>query len=201
MIKDTFKRLSPEKKETIIENAHVIFAEQGFDGVTVRDIVKATGISRGSFYQYFDTTIDVFKVCLEDVTHKKLKFMAPFMEEAGARPFLSLYRTLIEKGIDFSFKHPIESKSALVLYNTADYALLELKKDLETQGIDMLQGLIHKDQTAGFMSNYIDSAVLARMLYHFNAYDLIEKLKQGLNKTELIQYADGFLNIIENGIQ
>lgn len=201
MIKETFKRLTPEKKEHILFKSHQVFANFGFDRVTVRNIVKASGIPRGSFYQYFDTTLDVFQACLEDISQKKLNFMAPFMSDIGNKPFLTIYKLLIEKGIDFAMAHPVESKSALILYNTAHPEVLKVKYDFEEQGIELLKGLIEKDQKAGFMSSYIDPSILARMLYHFNAFDLIEKFKKGFTKDELIAYADGFLNIIENGIK
>lgn len=200
MIKETFTRLSADKKENILFKSHQVFAELGFDGVTVRNIVKAADIPRGSFYQYFDSTLDVFKACLEDISQKKLTFMQPYMSDIGNRPFLSVYKILIEKGIDFAMAHPIESKSALILYNTANSELLKIKYEFEEQGVKLLKSLIEKDQASGFMSNYVDATVLARMLYHFNAFDLIEKFKKGFTKTELMDYAESFLNIIENGI-
>ena len=201
MIKDTFLRLPPEKKAQIIQKSHHVFASQGFDAVTVRDIVKACDIPRGSFYQYFDETIDVFRVCLEDIAAKKMSYMTPLMNLIGSKPFIEVYRMLIEKGIDFALDHPTESSSALILYNSVDIELLKIRSDFEQQGITWIVSLIETDQSAGFMSNFIDKQILARMLYHFNAYDLMVKFKEGLNKEALMNYADGFLNIIENGIR
>ena len=200
MIKETFTRLSEDKKENILFKSHQVFAELGFDGVTVRDIVKASGIPRGSFYQYFDSTIDVFNACLNDISQKKLAFMQPYMSDIGNKPFLTVYKILIEKGIDFAMAHPVQSKSALILYNTANPELLKIKYGFEEQGVTLLKGLIEKDQASGFMSSFVDATMLAKMLYHFNAFDLIEKFKKGHTKSELIEYADSLLNIIENGI-
>jgi len=200
MIKETFTRLSAAKKENIIQKSHQVFAELGFDSVTVRDIVQATEIPRGSFYQYFDSTLDVFNACLEDISQKKLDFMQPFMMDAGQKPFIVVYKTLIEKGIEFAMLHPLESKSALVLYNTANKELLKIKYDFEARGVSLIKDMIEKDQKSGFMSSFVDASVLARMLYHFNAFDLIEKFKLGHTSDELMAYAENFLNIIENGI-
>lgn len=200
MIKETFHRLNPIKKEFILKKAHQVFAGQGYDQVTVKDIVKAAEIPRGSFYQYFDTVFDVFQVCLLDISEKKLKFMTPYMGEIGQKPFMEVYRTLIEKGIDFVLAHPDEAFSALTMYSSLDKQIIATKHEMENQGIQSIYSMIETDQKAGFMSSYIDANILARTLYNFNAYDLTVKFKEGLSKAALMSYADGFLNILENGI-
>jgi AcrR family transcriptional regulator len=200
MIKDTFYRLNPTKKEFILKKAHQVFASHGYDQITVRDIVKAAEIPRGSFYQYFDTVFDVFQSCLSDISEKKLNFMRPYMNEIGQKPFMEVYRTLIEKGIDFALAHPDEASSALTMYSSLDKQILATKHEMEKQGVQYIFSMIETDQKAGFMSSYIDAKILARTLYNFNAYDLIVKFNEGLSKEALMSYADGFLNILENGI-
>lgn len=200
MIKETFHRLKPIKKEFILKKAHQVFAGHGYDQITVRDIVKAAEIPRGSFYQYFSTVFDVFQACLSDISEKKMKFMTPYMREIGQKPFMDVYRTFIEKGIDFALAHPDEASSALIVFSSLDQDVLAIKLDMETQGINYIYSMIETDQKAGFMSSYIDVEILARTLYNFNAYDLIVKFNEGLSKEALMNYADGFLNILENGI-
>lgn len=200
MIKETFHRLSPIKKEFILKKAHQVFAGRGYDQITVKDLVKAAEIPRGSFYQYFDTVFDVFQACLLDISEKKLKFMTPYMIEFGQKPFMVLYRTLIEKGIDFALAHPDEATSTLIMFSSHDKNVLAIKLEMESQGINFIQSMIETDQKAGFMSSYIDAKILSRILYNFNAYDLIVKFNEGLSKEALTSYADGFLNILENGI-
>jgi AcrR family transcriptional regulator len=200
MIKETFYRLNPAKKEFILKKAHQVFAGHGYDQITVKDIVKAAEIPRGSFYQYFDTVFDVFQVCLFDISEKKIKFMTPYMSKIGQKPFMEVYRTLIEKGIDFALAHPDEASSALTVYSSLDKQILATKFEMEKQGIQYIYAMIETDQKAGFMSSYIDANILARTLYSFNAYDLIVKFNEGLSKEALMTYADGFLNILENGI-
>lgn len=200
MIKETFHRLNPIKKEFILKKAHQVFAGHGYDQITVKDIVKAAEIPRGSFYQYFDTVFDLFQACLSDISEKKMEFMTPYISQFGKKPFMVLYRTLIEKGIDFALDHPDEASLALTIYSSLDKQILATKLEMEKQGIHHIYSMIEADQKAGFMSNYIDVEILARTLYNFNAYDLIVKFNEGLSKEALMNYAEGFLNILENGI-
>lgn len=53
VIFDTFRRLSPAKKERIYRTAIELFGEYGYDGLAVDRLCDQAGISKGSFFQYF----------------------------------------------------------------------------------------------------------------------------------------------------
>ena len=43
-----------------------MFAELGYDGAGVRDIVRRTGLASGTFYNYFDDKEEVFRAVLDE---------------------------------------------------------------------------------------------------------------------------------------
>lgn len=47
--------MSQEKKKEILHNAVDLFQKNGYEKVTVNDIAKASGISKNTFYYYFDS--------------------------------------------------------------------------------------------------------------------------------------------------
>lgn len=49
----------------IAETAWNVFAERGFDDVTVNEVAEATGISRASFFRYFSSKEEAVFVALE----------------------------------------------------------------------------------------------------------------------------------------
>lgn len=49
----------------IAETAWSVFAERGFDDVTVNEVATATGISRASFFRYFSTKEEAVFVAME----------------------------------------------------------------------------------------------------------------------------------------
>ena len=55
---------SAQKKKYILDTARKVFAEKGFSGVTMKDIVEACEISRGGLYLYFDSTEQIFREIL-----------------------------------------------------------------------------------------------------------------------------------------
>ena len=55
IVSDTFRRLTPEKKLQVYETAIRLFGEYGYDGLAVDRICHDAGISKGSFFQYFES--------------------------------------------------------------------------------------------------------------------------------------------------
>ena len=51
-----------ETREQIIAAARMVFEREGYLEVGVEDIVTEAGVARGSFYTYFPTKLEVFKV-------------------------------------------------------------------------------------------------------------------------------------------
>lgn len=53
------RNTAQENREKIIENAISLFQQHGFDNVTIDDIIKAAGFSRGTFYKLFISKEDL----------------------------------------------------------------------------------------------------------------------------------------------
>lgn len=62
----TFFNLQDEKKNKIIEASKNEFSRYSFYDASINRIIKEAGISRGSFYQYFDNKEDLFIYILDD---------------------------------------------------------------------------------------------------------------------------------------
>ena len=52
-IGETFRRLTSDKKSRVYRTALRLFAEFGYDGLSVDQLCREAGISKGSFFQYF----------------------------------------------------------------------------------------------------------------------------------------------------
>lgn len=61
MPKPTFHKLPEKKRARIIEAALDEFASVPFEAASVNRIVRAAGIAKGSFYQYFDGMVDLYQ--------------------------------------------------------------------------------------------------------------------------------------------
>ncbi len=61
----------------IIENAIPIFARYGPDSPVIDDFVKAAGVSRGTFYNYFKTTRDLLDATLAALSDEFIASIVP----------------------------------------------------------------------------------------------------------------------------
>ena len=61
-----FQRLSPEERRgQILDAANELFAERGYDQVTIDDIAKGAGVARGLVHDYFGGRKEVYIALLE----------------------------------------------------------------------------------------------------------------------------------------
>lgn len=57
------------RKTQILDGARRVFAENGYDGATVKRLEEATGLSRGAIFHYFENKNDLFvELALETST-------------------------------------------------------------------------------------------------------------------------------------
>lgn len=61
-----------EKHERILDQASGLFRQRGFSGVSLSEIMKATGLTHGSFYNHFDSKDALISKSLEYTSRKNL---------------------------------------------------------------------------------------------------------------------------------
>jgi AcrR family transcriptional regulator len=62
----TFFNLPEEKRQKLLEAIHGEFSRVPFGEVSINQIIRMAGISRGSFYQYFEDKQDMLQYLLSD---------------------------------------------------------------------------------------------------------------------------------------
>ena len=61
-----YQRLDPEtRREQILDAANELFAERGYDEVTIEDLAKGAGVARGLVHHYFGGRKEVYLALLE----------------------------------------------------------------------------------------------------------------------------------------
>lgn len=54
-------------EELVFSQARTLFANQGYNGTSIDDLVKATGLLRGSLYKAFGSKRNLFEMLLSEV--------------------------------------------------------------------------------------------------------------------------------------
>jgi AcrR family transcriptional regulator len=60
-----FKNLDEETRKRILEAGAVEFAERGFEGTSLNQLLDRLGMSKGAFYYYFDDKEDLFTTVVD----------------------------------------------------------------------------------------------------------------------------------------
>lgn len=84
MPKKTFFHLSKDKQDTLIQCAKREFSRVPLHEASIANIIKDAGISRGSFYQYFEEKEDLYYYLLNQSSQKNSdRFIAALKEKNG----------------------------------------------------------------------------------------------------------------------
>ena len=62
-----FDKLPEDKQAAILTAAREEFLERGYDDASLNQIIAAAGISKGSFYYYFEDKADLFVAVVDDL--------------------------------------------------------------------------------------------------------------------------------------
>ena len=69
-----------EKKNTIIVAANKFFIEKGYEKTSVDDIIKKLKISKGTFYHYFNSKIELLNSIIRSFSNSFIKNLIPIIE-------------------------------------------------------------------------------------------------------------------------
>lgn len=92
---ERFMRLRDAKKQMIREAAVQEFARVPFDKVSINQIIQTAGISRGSFYTYFEDKQDLLEYVFSDGNLQMKELCEKHLEESGG-DFFDLLEFLFE---------------------------------------------------------------------------------------------------------
>jgi AcrR family transcriptional regulator len=65
MARPRFRKLDRETRHRILETAAEEFAARGFEGTSLNQLIDRLGLSKGSFYYYFDDKADLFTTVVD----------------------------------------------------------------------------------------------------------------------------------------
>ena len=91
-----YSRLAPaQRREQILDAANALFAERGYDEVSVEDIASSAGVTRGLVHHYFGGRKEVYIALLERLgTMREEQLPPPVGRSARARVADSVSRWL-----------------------------------------------------------------------------------------------------------
>lgn len=106
MPKQTFFNLPDDKRSTVVNAAIDEFAEYGLENASTNRIVAKGGISKGSFYQYFEDKQDVFMYLLTVLESEKMEYFKGKHPPSKNMDTFQYFRWMVKTGMEFNSAHP-----------------------------------------------------------------------------------------------
>lgn len=101
---ETFLRLPEERRARLVEAAIEEFSERPYVEASLSKIAVRAKIPKGSFYQYFEDKLDLYRwLIAEETPRRKRAFVGPI---TGERDVFETLERFIERGMAFLVEHP-----------------------------------------------------------------------------------------------
>ena len=163
-----------QNRETILEAARLVFAQLGFANATVRDIIRATPLASGTFYNYFKSKEQVYQALRDEEALavrprlREARAAAGNAQEFLAAGFRTFFWFVAEKGEGKGERFRLDSPEVLA-------------------GFAELRGDIEKAMARGMLPG-ADAGLLTAALTGV-AFELAEEVKQGAEVEKVTDFA------------
>ncbi len=140
------RKKDPKSKENIVKVAFILFLEKGYREVTIKNIMEATGLSKGAIYHHFTSKEEIYDATLQTYYFKILnndvvqRITGNFKKDIEtlyhfAAELFSEIEHLSEKGLDFPirnfFSFQLESETHEKVRHQILETLDQYRKDIQ----------------------------------------------------------------------
>lgn len=101
-------RDSEAKLQHILMHSAQVFAEQGFEGASIRDISRATGVSLSGLYYYFESKQELLYLIQNNTFTLVLESLGERLQ--GVQDPADRLRVLVQNHVAYFLSHPYEMK-------------------------------------------------------------------------------------------
>ena len=210
MPKQTFLNLPMEKRDLIINVAIDEFVEFGLENASTNRIVANSGISKGSFYQYFEDKQDVFMYLLSILEQEKLAFFEGKRPSNSNMDTFEYFRWMIKTGMEFNSANPrmTQAVSRVLLGDGMYYG--KIFADYRQKTIRALRMMIEQAIERGEVDPSVDVELAVMVMETWSnaisTYILNEGMKQKdimiwVRSPETQETIDKLLYVMEYGLR
>ena len=204
MPKETFYNLPSEKRDRIVEAALKEFEENSFDQASTNRIIEQSGISKGSFYQYFNDKKDLYKYLIQLMVEAKLKYITPAMQNPFNHDFFEVIHDMNEAGLRFALDQPRFLKIGTRLLQDKNHSIYkEIIAENQERAFGVYSALVKNAVERGELRNDIDVDFTARIIFIMST-EIVTLTSNNSNETlaeNLTQILDKLMNLLAYGIK
>ncbi|WP_343250888.1 TetR/AcrR family transcriptional regulator [Diplocloster hominis] len=200
----TFENLSSQKKERIIEAAIDEFARYRYSDASINRIVKAAGIPRGSFYQYFSGKEDLYMLIINKIGHEKLEIFSKYPKPPGDVTFFEAALASIPAILEWIEQCPRYNQIGMLMAQDDSEFIRRIVGQMGQSQSEVLEYL-QQDQQKGLVRKDVDLNLVIEMILPMATSLLQEYYSKGGQEEALNKITQVFeiltYGIAEKGVQ
>lgn len=193
----TYHNLPAEKQERILQAAIDEFAQYRFRDASINRIIKAAGIPRGSFYQYFKDKEDLYLLVLQKISAEKISVYANHPPPDPDATFFEAALASLPAMLDWVECCPKYNQIGMLMLQDDDEFTRWIAGNLSASHSWFVERL-EKDREKGFLREDANPALVAQTLAALIPILLREYYSHG--KDETIQKLKDIFELLGNGI-
>lgn len=161
------------RKNEILDIALALFSEKGYEKTTIEDILAKTGISKGTFYYYFEAKEDVLKVLAWREAERKLELTRRIAEDECLTALDKLNKVITgAQQINFAdYRSRIEILKAFNEYGNLEFQQRIYDHSLRL-GVPLIQSILeqgNREETMKVQYSLEIAELFIVMMNHFKA--------------------------------
>ena len=165
MARPRFRNLDRETRHRILETAAAEFAARGFEGTSLNQLIDRLGISKGSFYYYFDDKADLFTTVVDYAWATVLPVERLDLAQFGADSFWPALQSLMREARARVHDNPWLVGFTRLMYDPPES--ISVREALAEKFAEVRQwqaGLIRRGQDVGAVRSDMPPELLQAML-------------------------------------
>lgn len=198
----TFFNLNDSKRAKLLQAAEKEFARAPLSQASIANIVKLAGISRGSFYQYFEGKEDAFYYLLKLHTDTRRAYFLKLLQEKDGDLIASMdqvFRTML---IELSEEEHLQFLKNAVLNVTHEiedsFTELFLGKQPEVDAVNQVKHLV--DFKKLNIDNKQEFFHVMQILTSVTFRNLVDQLSRNLSHEEAIENFRIEMDLLSKGL-
>jgi len=202
MPNQTFFNLPIEKHDRIMEATIKELGLHTYEHVNLSNIVRDSGIPRGSFYQYFNNKDDLYQYFITHIGKKKIEHWGDLYSKELDIPFLDRFYEICIQGFTFAKDNPELMRAGKKIMDSDYFKNNELTKNALKTANNLFSSFIIIDQNLGRIRKDANPSIIASLLLDFmNRITLDEYLDSNIDLPSIEEKIKQLIEIFKKGIE
>lgn len=200
------KKQNFDKSDELLKAALEEFSTNSYEDASLNKIIKNAGISKGTFYYYFQDKKDLYIYLLEQSVKAKWDFINERIKDVNDLDnngdIFETFKLQARIGLEFARKYPKYHMLGKMFSKEKGKEIYEAAKDvLSRESDDLLEAMISRAIEKGELRKDLPKEFIHRIIsYLFSNFDEIFNTDEDLELEKVIENLDYYVSFMKYGL-